>query len=269
MSMELRRQTANIRRIAVAKIGHFVFFLAVGSCPAQYFPAHCCALGNTPSRMDWPDVTFENVAPAPTAQDQASGESISAIRLGHRPPAKARKAFLRGVKFSYNGDYSSAAAEFATAAAVDPEFSDAHGNLAVEYTWLGRLDDAVGEFQRALQLDPSTALNHSNFSYTLTRLNRYVEAEAEAQAAVGLDPSLPVAQFLLGVLLARRPETQGLSENHLLYAARSVPEAHLALAHLYRERGESKVADAELKCYRDAAAIREEHVPAMGLFPRR
>ena len=45
-------------------------------------------------------------------------------------------------------------------------------------------------------------------------LQRY--PEAEAQAAVGLDPADGVAHFLLGWLLARRPETRFLSENHLL-----------------------------------------------------
>ncbi len=151
---------------------------------------------------------------------------------------------------------------------MDPGFSEAHGNLAVEYTWLGRLDDSVREFQRAVLLDPATALYHSNFSYSLILLNRYTEAEAEAQTAVSLDSSDPVSQFLLGCLLARRAETRGLSENHLLYAARTLPEAHLALARLYTAQGASQVAETELKRYQEAAALKSQPVGVMGFVPR-
>lgn len=167
------------------------------------------------------------------------------------------------------GDYQRAAMAFEKTIAIDPEFSEAHGNLAVEYTWTGRLEDSISEFQRALQLDPATALHHTNFSYTLILLKRYPEAEAEAQAALGLDPADGVSHFLLGWLQARRPETRSLSENHLLYAARTIPEAHLALAQLYGAQGASQVADVEVKRYRQAAALNiYTDNGVMGFLPR-
>ena len=254
----------------MTKIGIFLLLAAAGVCGAQSYPGLCCAMGVTPSQRDALDLTAEGfgIGSASTG-DQPSGETVSPARLRHNPPRPARKAFVLGFNAHRAGDYQRAAAAFENAIALDPEFSEAHGNLAVEYTWTGRLLDSVTEFQRALQLDAATALHHTNFAYTLILLHRFPEAEAESQAAVGLDPADGVAHFLLGWLLARRPETRPLSENHLLYAARTIPEAHLALAQLYGAQGSSQVADTEVKRYRQAAA-RNTHTgnAVTGFLPR-
>jgi Tfp pilus assembly protein PilF len=42
-------------------------------------------------------------------------------------------------------------------AAIDPDFSAAHGNLAVEYAAAGLLDKAGAELRRAIELDPVTS----------------------------------------------------------------------------------------------------------------
>ena len=248
------------------KIGVLLFLLAAGSCVAQFFPGSCCGFGITPAQRDELELTARSVPAGPA--DRPSGETVSAARLRHVPPRQARKAFARGMKSAAARDYRSAAAAFAEAIAVDPAFSEAHGNLAVEYTWIGRFNLAVSEFQRALQLDPTTALHRANLAYALIRLDRDAEAEAEAQTAVSLDPTYAVAQFLLGCLLARRPETRSLSENHLLYAARSIPEAHLALAQLYDAQGASQVAGTEMKRYRQAAALNHHGSAVRNFLPR-
>jgi protein O-GlcNAc transferase len=253
----------------VTKTGIVLFLITVGTCWTQSYAAHCCGMGVTPSHLDALDLAAESFsAGSANTGDQPSGATISAARLRHNPPRQARKAFLRGFNAHRAGDYQAAAEAFEKTIAIDPEFSEAHGDLGVEYTWTGRLADSVSEFQRALQLDPATALHHSNFSYTLILLKRYSEAEAEAQTAVGLDPADGVAHFLLGWLLARRPETRPLSESHLLYAARTIPEAHLALAQLYGVQGASQVADTEVKRYHQATALNTQHRNAVtGFLP--
>lgn len=250
----------------MTKTGMLLLLLAAGMCAAQSFQGPCCAPGVTPAQLDSLEAAAWSVAEGPA--DQPSGSTVSAARLRHNPPRQARHAFVRGLKAHAARDHRGAAAAFAEAVAIDPEFSEAHGNLAVEYTWTGRLGDSVSEFQHALQLDPATALHHTNFSYTLIMLKRYPEAEAEAQAAVSLDATDAVAQFLLGWLLGRHPETRDQSENHLLFAARSVPEAHLALAQLYGAQGAPQVADTELKRYRQAAAQIQKGKPVASFLPR-
>lgn len=222
------------------------FTVVATTSPAQFF--------DLPSHRDWADRTVEASNSWGTVPDEGPGGSISMARLRHQPPRKARQAFLRGMKFSQAGADANAAAEFAKAAKFDPDFSEAHGNLGVEYTWLNRYEDAVPEFRRAITLDPATSFHHSNLAYTLIRLNSPHEAEAEAQTAVGLDGTNATAQFLLGLLLARRPETRALCESHLVYAARTIPEAHRVLAWVYRAQGAAQNSGVELESYRRETA---------------
>ena len=65
-----------------------------------------------------------------------------------------------------------------------------------------------------------------------------------------------------------RAETRGLSESHLLYAARTLPDAHLALSRVYTAQGATQVAETELKRYQEAAALKSQAVPVMGFLPR-
>lgn len=228
-----------------------VFTIATGAISAQPFRF------DLPSHGDWADRIIEGPNIWGTVPDQAPGATISIARLRHQPPRKAKQAFLRGIKYSEAGADAEAAAEFAKAADLDPDFSEAHGNLGVEYTGLKRYDDAIPEFRRAIALDPATSFHHSNLAYTLIRLDRPNEAEAEAQTAVGLDGTNPAAQFLLGLLLANRPETRALCESHLVYAARTIPEAHYVLANVYSADGAAQSARAELDRYRRETAARQ------------
>jgi tetratricopeptide (TPR) repeat protein len=226
----------------------FLYFVTAACASAQYGYHGCCAYTATPSQLDMWDkeVPFEKPSSPP------SGESVSVVRLTHKPPAKARDAFQRGIKLDRAGAPENAATEFEKAIALDPDFSEAHGNLGVEYTAMGRLDDAIAEFHRALALDPATSFHHSNLAYALIRLNRNQEAESEAQMALGVDSGNATAQFLLGFLWARRPDKRKAAETYLTSAARTVPAAHLVLAQMYTAEGSVEIARAELDRYQEA-----------------
>jgi tetratricopeptide (TPR) repeat protein len=162
--------------------------------------------------------------------------TISAARLRHAPPEKAIKALQRGLKLDAAGDPAGSAAAFRRALAIDPAYAEAHTDLGVEYINLGLLDDAIAEFRSATALDPATSVHHANLSLALMILGRFPEAEPEARTAVALDGTNTKAQYLLGYLLASRPETRAAAEAHLRYAAREFPEARSALALLYSAR---------------------------------
>ncbi|HLK51389.1 MAG TPA: hypothetical protein VKT49_24775 [Bryobacteraceae bacterium] len=250
----------------MTKIEALLFLLAAGSGTAQFMPGTGWMPGRTPAQMDWWEM-LRSPDGWSRAPDLPSGETVSAARLLHKPPRKARNAFVRAIKLAAANDHVGAAAEFKKAINFDPEFSEAHGNLGVEYVRLGRDVESVPEFQRALQLDPATALHHANFSYALARLNRLAEAELEAQTAVSLAPSDPVAQFLLGCLLARNPQTRNFSERHLMVAAQTLPVAHLALALVYQDQGAAADAATEMKRYRQSAAHSKERSPQTAFLP--
>jgi tetratricopeptide (TPR) repeat protein len=218
-------------------------------CCAQYSPQVFPAAPNAP--IVSPDDLARLTDDRGTGR-AASDDRISIARLSHEPSHKARTAFVRGMKFARAGAQQDSVGEFEKAIALDPDFSEAYGNLGVEYTLLGRFDEAVAAFRGALRLDPTTADHPANLAFTLVRLKRYEEAKAEAQTAIGLDPGNSRAQFLLGYLLARYPETRKLSQSHLIVAAKTVPEAHLVLALVYGLQGSTQLASAELDLYRSA-----------------
>jgi Flp pilus assembly protein TadD len=186
--------------------------------------------------------------------------TISVARLHHTPPGKALKAFQQGLKLDAAGDAVASAEAFRRAITFDPAYAEAHTDLGVEYIDLGLVDDAVAEFRSAAALDPATSAHHANLGLALIILGRFREAEPEARTAVALDQTNMKAQYLLGYILARRPETRAAAEEHLKYAARELPEAHFALAGLYRANGQEALAETESKEYlRDSKEPGNKH----------
>jgi len=181
-------------------------------------------------------------------------ETVSAARLRHKFISRAVAAFSRALKLAQSGAWEVGARELEKAIAIDPGFSEAHGNLGVHYFELGRLEQAAHEFRCAIDLDPSASLDHSNLAVVMLLLKHPAEAAEEAQAAIGLDSANFRAHYALGLLLTRRRETREEGTDHLLYAARELPGAHLELAQLFRAEGDNQRAALELDRYKLAIA---------------
>jgi tetratricopeptide (TPR) repeat protein len=79
-----------------------------------------------------------------------------------------------------------------------PEFADAHANLAMALASTQQYQSADRAFQQALTLDPDHALNHSNYGYFLSPQEAWHEAERHLNRAVQLNPHLGIAWFNLG-----------------------------------------------------------------------
>jgi Tfp pilus assembly protein PilF len=156
------------------------------------------------------------------------------------------------LKFARHREWQQGATELETAVAIDPEFSDAHGNLAVHYLMVHRLNDAVTELRRAIAIEPGVSMYHSNLALVYVMQERTSEAKTEAETAVTLDARNAKAQYLLGVLLARNPEYRAAAEKHLNFAAEEMPDAHLILMKLYRSRGDESNATREMDRYKRA-----------------
>ncbi len=216
-----------------------VFFVSVGLCRGQW-------LGNDPFS------NFPLIAPA--GGDSPSGQTVSVTELRHKVPGKARAAFQRALKFASRFEWSKGAKELETSVAIDPQFSDAHGNLGIHYIELGRLDEAVHELRRAIELDSGCSTHHSNLAAAYLLQHDRNEAKAEAETAVGLDSTNIKAQYMLGVILAQHPGDVADAERRLSFAAREIPEAHLVLRALYHRAGDEAMAAREMERYQKALA---------------
>ena len=196
--------------------------------------------------------------PSRTVMDLWPEQTVSVARLRHKLISGAVAAYSRALKLARAGAWDVGAKELENAVAIDPDFSEAHGNLGVHYLRLGRVEHAAGELRRAIHLDPSCSIHHSNLAVAMFLLQRPKEAEAEAQAAIGLDQANFRAHYVLGFLLSHRSEAREEAADHLLYAARAIPEAHLVLAQLFRAQGDDQRATLEADRYKVAAAHRNQ-----------
>jgi len=167
-------------------------------------------------------------------------QTVSVTRLLHRTPSKAWASFNRGAELYEAGALESGGAELERAVALDPGFAEAHCNLGVIYMVMNRTEDAAREFRRAEELDPSVAAYHCDLGVALAALGRVEEGEAEARAAIARDAACVKAQFLLGLILASRPETRAEAQRRLEYAGRKMPEARAALERLHQAEGEAR-----------------------------
>jgi tetratricopeptide (TPR) repeat protein len=187
-----------------------------------------------------------------------SEPTVSVKRLRHHTPGKAWNAFFRSIKLAHDGAWQQGALELEKAVTIDPDFAEAHNNLGVCDVELKRFDSAAAELRRAIEIDPADSVFHGNLSLALILLHLRPEAEQEARTAVTLDASNSKAQYLLGFLLAERPETRERATEHLNYAARDLPDAHYLLAQIYQAAGQTSRAGAELERYRKAFAGQEK-----------
>jgi len=133
-------------------------------------------------------------------------QTVSVARLRHKVPGKALAAFQRAIKFASRKEWGKGAKELENSVAVDPDFSDAHGNLGIHYIELGRLDEAVNELHRAIALDSGCSVHHSNLAAAYLLQHDPSDARTEAETAVALDSTNIRAQYMLGALLAQDPQ---------------------------------------------------------------
>jgi len=142
--------------------------------------------------------------------------------------------FLRGSFAAHAGRLDEAAAHYRRALAIDPDYAEAHLNLAdtlissgtpgealphlqrtVELdpsraqAWnvlglllmqRGRLDDALEHFGTALELRPDDARTLNNRALALAQSGRPGEASADLQRALAIDPGYAKAHYNLAVL---------------------------------------------------------------------
>ena len=104
------------------------------------------------------------------------------------PQVRRQKHFQTGQRYFEKSKYSEAAIEFLNAAKIDPNFAEAHHQLAESYLRLQKPELALQELGRTVHLDPQ------NYETRLQLANLLV-----------LGHNLSEAQDRIGLLLKERP----------------------------------------------------------------
>lgn len=146
-----------------------------------------------------------------------------------------------GIALGQQGRSGEAAAHFAEAVRVWPEFNDALFNMGVALAAQGRLDEALSYYARALKVRPDSAKVQLNIGSTLAQQGKLDESLPYLNEALRLEPDSAQAHTNVGLILLR----QGRAQEALSHLQRAVqldphsPEAenNLGLALLVEGKG--------------------------------
>ena len=99
------------------------------------------------------------------------------------------------------GDLLEAQNLFKRAITLDPEYAEAHLNLAIAYGKIGNLELAYQHFDKAIQLQPGYAKAYFNLAEWYYRKQQLAASQAALRKAIELEPEFAEAHNRLGRLL--------------------------------------------------------------------
>lgn len=102
------------------------------------------------------------------------------------------------------GRLAQAEACFKEALRLQPDYAEAHNDLANTLRLQGRLAEAVASYRDALRLRPDIGLIHQNLGTALAEQGTLAEAEASLREAVRLQPQRAEAHHDFGIVLQKR-----------------------------------------------------------------
>ena len=109
------------------------------------------------------------------------------LRAVSRSQTAAAKV-ARGTQYLDRGKVQEAGAAYGDAAAMMPDYAEAHANLGLVHMLLGDLDGAVSRQLEAIRLNPGLAEAFYNLGNAYSRLGRYAEAVPAFREAIRLKP---------------------------------------------------------------------------------
>jgi len=110
---------------------------------------------------------------------------------------------------------------------INPAFAEAYNVSGVNYMLQGQWNEAAGQFSEAARLSPDFALAHNNLGSALGTQGRLEEAISEYREAVRIDRNYAEAHENLGILLAKIGKTAE-ARTELAEALRLNPERSAA-----------------------------------------
>ena len=134
--------------------------------------------------------------------------------------AQAASAYTQlGIEYLREGNYELSLAKLQKAIEIDPDFSLAHGSIAILYEKVG--DDKLAEkhYKKALRLNPDDAGGHNNYGQFLCFQGRYEDASKEFMTAASnpfyATPTVPITN---AGLCAKRIPDMPLAEQYFRQA---------------------------------------------------
>ena len=175
--------------------------------------------------------------------------TISLRHLAHRIPKPARKEYEKGLSLRRQERLDEAEGHYRRALELDPQFVEAANDLGALYYVQSRYEDSLRVLEQARIIEPESAPVLANLCANMMATGRYPEAEGMARRALAVDPGAVRTRYLYGLSRASQKKYDGETQTLLEESAQSIPHANLALANLYRAKGDLGATRAALEKY--------------------
>ena len=186
----------------------------------------------------------------PSTRSEASARNtVSFAALQHKTPNRAWDAFRAAQKAGMAGDVEKCIQRLNYALLIDPDFAEAHSDLAARYAKMGRIDEALQHAQTAFSLNSSLPEAGCNFALLLVSLKQYPEAEAVARRLLNSPYYLPELHGALAISLIGQQRNLDEAFQHLRQSATEIPFIKLLAARALTEIGKPALALDEVKEY--------------------
>lgn len=203
----------------------------------------------------------------------ASKYAVSFAELQRQPPRRARKAFQQAHKAGAEGDLTRSIQLLEQALSSDPDFAEAHNDLAAALARAGRTEEALRHAQTAFRLNSRLPEAGCNFALLLASLKRYSEAEIAARQLLNGSPAegairnssqpsasgaarfyAPELRGVLAVSLIGQKRNLGEALKDVDESATEIPFIRLLAARALVENGETRLGLDQVSAYLRSAA---------------
>jgi len=160
------------------------------------------------------------------------------------------------------GDIQKAVQRLQKALLIDPDFPEAHSDLAAIYAQMGRIEEGLHHAQAAFNLNPQLPEAGRNLALLLVKLKRYPEAEIVTRRMLNGRYNLPVLHGVLAVSLIEQREDVNEALGHLQQAVGEFPFVRLMAARALGDVGRFDLAVIQAGEYLQSSANESER-PAL------
>ena len=186
--------------------------------------------------------------------EQALRNTVSLSALQHKTPRRAWDAFQAAQKAHTAGDTEKSIQHLQAALGIDPDFAEAHSDLAATYALMGRTDEGLKQAETAFKLNPQLPEAGCNFALLLVSLKRYPEAELAARHMLGAGYYVAVLDSVLAISLIEERKDINEALDYLKQAVTELPFVRLLAARALAEIGRRDLAVIQVKEYLKSSA---------------
>lgn len=191
----------------------------------------------------------------PDARSEASARNtVSFAALQHKTPSRAWDAFRAAQKAGIAGDVEKCIQHLYEALLIDPDFAEAHSDLAARYAKMGRIEEALQHAQTAFSVNSALPEAGCNFALLLLSLKKYSDAEVVARRLLNGAHYLPELHGVLAISLIGQQRNLDEAFQHLGQAATEIPFIKLLAARALVEIGKPTLAVDQVKEYLQSSA---------------